>query len=300
MGKSRAQIQKEYRDRKKAKLGEEYMQKERERVRKYYIPAKELSNKKRKERNEKMKIKNRRSRARARERLERLRVRESIDDGPSDSGYGSGYPSTSRQSEPMIVRLPAINVLSRAKGGKRKQARALARAHKSINVLERKKNELERKLKTKSKQLERLRKKFETRSKSLDTPSQIENQATTPRSKTSHEVEQLNLTPRRKKTVAKKLLLTNVLLAEVKKTKETSSRKKRSILHNIVAGRISRKYKCMKAISAETGLSHRALLKCKSKCLKYKIEQRKSLSKEHAKKVIEFLSERGQLQNTAR
>ena len=40
---SRAEIQKEYRRRKKLKDGEAYMEKERLRVKQYYIPAEELS-----------------------------------------------------------------------------------------------------------------------------------------------------------------------------------------------------------------------------------------------------------------
>ena len=173
-GKTRAGIQKEYRARKKAKLGEAYFQKEREKVRNFYIPAQELSQKKRKERNEKMKIKNRRSRARAKERLERLGVRESADDGPSDSGYGStNCPNLG--ADPMVFRLPALSMMARANGGKKKQTRALARAHKSINLLEKQKLDLERKLKTKSKQLERMRNKVEKQNKSQTTAPKVNN-----------------------------------------------------------------------------------------------------------------------------
>ena len=53
MGKSRAEIQREYRERKKKKEGILFLQKERDRVRKYYIPSKELTKSERKKRNEK-------------------------------------------------------------------------------------------------------------------------------------------------------------------------------------------------------------------------------------------------------
>lgn len=147
MGKTRAEIQREYRERKKVKLGEDYHKAERERVRKYYIPAAELSNKKRKERNDVMKVRNRRCRERRKNLLERLQVRESADDIPSESGYGSQSESSTvpvaERRERLIVSLPAISVAARAKGSKKARTRALARAHKSISSLEKQKSELE-------------------------------------------------------------------------------------------------------------------------------------------------------------
>ena len=53
MGKTRAEIQKAYRERLKAKNKEEYLQKERERRRKNYIPSEELPKRQRDERNRK-------------------------------------------------------------------------------------------------------------------------------------------------------------------------------------------------------------------------------------------------------
>ena len=46
MGKSRAEIQREYMARKKAKLGEAFMKMERERVKTYYVPASEQEKRK--------------------------------------------------------------------------------------------------------------------------------------------------------------------------------------------------------------------------------------------------------------
>ena len=53
MGKSQAEIQREYRARKKAK-GESYLQRERDRVKKYYVPIPERSKKEQKERRKKV------------------------------------------------------------------------------------------------------------------------------------------------------------------------------------------------------------------------------------------------------
>ena len=43
MAKSRKKIQKEYRERKKKSMGQEYFKKERERTKKYYVATAELS-----------------------------------------------------------------------------------------------------------------------------------------------------------------------------------------------------------------------------------------------------------------
>jgi hypothetical protein len=55
MAKSRKEIQKNYRERQKLK-GSQYLQKERERQRQYYLPAEKLSKKNRGERNQKNKL----------------------------------------------------------------------------------------------------------------------------------------------------------------------------------------------------------------------------------------------------
>lgn len=64
---SRAEIQRCYRERKKAKEGEAYMARERERTTKYYVPSRELSSRDRKERNRKRLTSNRRNRQEKRE-----------------------------------------------------------------------------------------------------------------------------------------------------------------------------------------------------------------------------------------
>ena len=69
MAKSRKEIQKNYRERQKLK-GSQFLQKERERQRQYYLPADKLSKKNRGERNQKNKLRNRLCRFRKRQREE--------------------------------------------------------------------------------------------------------------------------------------------------------------------------------------------------------------------------------------
>ncbi|XP_060579551.1 uncharacterized protein LOC132736439 [Ruditapes philippinarum] len=308
MGKSQAPIQKEYREHKKQLLGAEYQKTERERVKKYYIPSAELSNKKRKQRNEKMKAANKRFRTRRQELLDRLRIYELSRTSNDESGYASigseaaNSTESDTEREPvtgdrerLIVSLPAIRMKSRANGAKKARSRALARAHRSIATLKKQKIDLERKLKTKAKQLERIRKKpipsMSKLNKSISesttecfTPvseinilSSIKKVAAdmSPKSKAKAEVEKLRLTPRRRKTVQRKLLA-NVVISEVKNAKASISKKKRS-------------QERINALSSEIGLSRKAMRKADTKVHAAVKETRKCVSKMIEKRIEEFL-----------
>jgi hypothetical protein len=67
MSKTRAEIQRAYRERNKQKEGSQYLQKERERVKKYYIASSELSRSDRKKTHVIRLISNRKMRERKRE-----------------------------------------------------------------------------------------------------------------------------------------------------------------------------------------------------------------------------------------
>ncbi|KAH3887032.1 hypothetical protein DPMN_011044 [Dreissena polymorpha] len=79
MGKSRAEIQKAYRERQKLK-GPAFLSKERARQRQNYVPASHLSKKTKEARNNQAKLRN---------RLSRLRKKTRENDVEETSGYGS-------------------------------------------------------------------------------------------------------------------------------------------------------------------------------------------------------------------
>lgn len=283
MAKTRAEIQRAYRERKKAANKDAWLQKERSRINKYYIPADKLTRKERSQRNQKNKIRNRKSRDRKKQIMRALIRRESDNEiETQESGYSS-LNEASGSSNRLIVQLPSVRAAARANGGKKARARALARAHKSISLLQKQKANLEKKLNTKRKQIERISRRMKRPLRELNksemSPSRI----------TENEVNQLSLTPRRKKSVYRKLLMTNVLVSEIRKSKTSSSTKKRNILHRIVAGKTAQKYRCVNSISKFTGLSRRALLKTRSKSLVTKVEQRRCLSRAIRNTVLEFL-----------
>ena len=102
----------------------------------------------------------------------------------------------------------------------------------------------------------------------------------------------LNLTPKKKRNVKRKLMLGNALLSELRKSREVSSRKARRPLHSIIAGKVTKKYRLISALSKRTGFSRNSLQKCNKKCIKSVKEVRKSLTKDIESEVIHFLGER--------
>ena len=195
------------------------MKAERERQRQYYVPVARLSAKKRKERNFQNKLRNQKSQAKKANLLQGLRVREQSDEEPvSESGYAS-LPSSSRESEQLVVTLPAVKFAARSNGAKRARARALAKAHKSIRKLQDQNQRLERVLKTKSKQLERLQKKIQLQERKSDVS------LLTPKRRTDMELRRLGLTRKSRGEVRRKLLMTNVLLSEMKESREKKKKK---------------------------------------------------------------------------
>lgn len=100
MPKSRAEIQRAYRERQKEKDKEEYLRKERERKRRNYVGSHELSEKDRKERNRKNRANLRAYYAR--KRAERLRQ---VTRNSGTSGYESNVENAvASSSETPIVR----------------------------------------------------------------------------------------------------------------------------------------------------------------------------------------------------
>lgn len=293
MAKSRAEIQKAYRERQKAK-GPAFLQKERQRAQSNYVPAASMNKRKLTERNHKAKLRNRLSRLKKKEQQQNIDLLNESDTNVCTSGYGSmdhglsdrreSDPGPSTRSTPsatpLIVKLPNYKQTKKGSGLKKTKKRALARARKSIKKMEDEIKSLKKKLKTKSKQIERMRTKVNKKSGEKNL---------TPRKETDNDISELQLTPRRKEKIRRKLILGNAVLQEINDSKKCTTRKSRSLLHNIVAGRVTRKYRLLSEISKSTGLSRNSLYRCKYKKLEKYIEKRKSLTKTILVSVHEFL-----------
>ena len=286
MGKSRREIQKAYRERLKEKLGEKYNEKERERVRRNYVPSALLSDKERRNRNEQNKLRNRLCRERQKERLRGLAMHETSED--ETSGYASYRMEASEESgssstaQRLIVNLPAVKKATKRQGAKKARARALARAHKAIKELKEDQLKLQKRLKSKTKQIERLSKKVKQSKNKPD--------LCTPERKAEEDMSTMNLTPPSRDKVKKKLLTSHVIMSEIAAAKKDSSKKRSTMLHKVVSGKVAKKYRCLTAISSRIGLCRRSLGKSADKNLISWKEQRNSVANKMRHKVIEFLS----------
>lgn len=134
---SRAEIQKGYRERKKAKEGESYLRKERTRRMKYYVPSAELSTKERKRRN-----KHNAERVKKHREKRKTEVLQAEEDNIGEtSGYESNLTATGEEGQ-LIVRM---NFSSSKKGSARKRiSRAVSKANREINHLKAKNNEMKK------------------------------------------------------------------------------------------------------------------------------------------------------------
>ncbi|WAQ95775.1 LOW QUALITY PROTEIN: hypothetical protein MAR_028465 [Mya arenaria] len=270
MAKSRSEIQKAYRERQKAK-GTAFREKEKARQRQYYVPAAQLSSKKRATRNTKNKLRNRLSRLRKRQQQERNNNNtaetsgyetlntESEHDREQNDEPGQSVPSLER----LIVKLPNVG-----KGVKKINARALSRAHRTIGTL----NAEVEKLKRKIRKIERISKKAKL--------TQSDTSHLTPKKKTLADLEALSLTPKRKRFARRQLLTCN----------KASGQKEVNSIHRIISGRVAKKYRCLKSIRSGTRVSRCSLAHTHDKNIVCRKEQQHSLSKVVHKSVVTFFN----------
>lgn len=129
MAKTRADIQKSYRERLKAKNNEEYLKKERERRRKNYVPSSQLTRRERIRRNVKLNEAVKRHRRRKKEAIAEL-LQQNVPEVESTSGYDSldtqtADPRSPDHSSPRLVVQMAFP--NRRNGPRKRVAKALAK-----------------------------------------------------------------------------------------------------------------------------------------------------------------------------
>ena len=231
--KSRAEIQKAYRERKKAAEGSRFLAKEVRRVQKYYRSTVSLSSpelEKRREEIRKSVAKHRKTR------------QESINDEPTTS---SG-------------RLPVRLDFNREK----KTKPALKLAGKKISSLEKRVSELTKINNRVRKRNERLVAGASAKSKAKGAGTDV-----TPRSRTNKQLKEAGLNPKQVHcSLRKRLLFSNVLVDEIREsTRLNKSTSGKRIIRNIISGRIVKNYRLVKAINEATKLARNSLLSAKSK-----------------------------------
>lgn len=266
MGKTRAEIQRAYRERKKLKEGDEYRKNESIRVMKYYIPSQELNRVERTKRNVKAAERNRRHR----QKVKREREDQTIND---NSISASEVDESFNSSTPIIVKMP-FQQRSQSKRkilAQRKRREQLMNAEKEVK-------KLQLKYRAKEKMLNRLKMRIKEQSQTSD-----EQLSSTPRKQTHLQIDSLQLTPSRASKVRRHLLVANAILHELSETRKKGAHKKSKTSR--MAGKILKKYKCLSFVSQHTGL-HRKLLE---RHAKDKRDTRITSVKRLQSKVEEFL-----------
>ena len=89
--------------------------------------------------------------------------------------------------------------------------------------------------------------------------------------------------------IRRQLLLSHALIEEVKMAKKVNKPGKTSILCNVVAGRIIRKYQCFSALSKRIGLNRNKVGKVTTKCIDYNKQRRSREVKRYRDDVIRLM-----------
>lgn len=182
MGKSKAEIQRAYRERKKLREGEDYFRKEKARVKGYYVPIAERSKKKAKERQKKVREAVRKHRENKKLKL----IIESLQDPEVTS-------TTVTSTTSMIVKLPGIDQRNCTR---RRISRATAKCR-TIEKLNEENRNLNRRVKTISKQYQRLLTKIKNAKTEESVNLATGKRILSPRKRTSTEIREEGLTPRK-------------------------------------------------------------------------------------------------------
>lgn len=292
---SNAERQKKYRERKKAEQGENYLRKEVQRVKKYYVPTSELSKKSLSKRRKRIKESMRKHRQRAKEGayVQQTQMGSSNDHiqtemqtnddepGPCDSTTGS-QPRTSSNGQHLVVKMDFKNNSHRVKR-KRRINKSLSRANKKVKTLELKVKALGLRNATLRKRVQRLKDKVD-KSQTKQNDSKTAAVSSTPKSRTRVEVNSLNMTPNSRKKVRKQLFFKNCLVGDTEASalKAKGRAKQRTVL-GIVCGKLIHKYRMGRQISTCLGVHRKQILKARiGKSIKRQrlISERQTLTRE--------------------
>lgn len=308
MGKSRAEIQRAYRQRKREAEGEIFLDKERKRTRKYYVPISERSKSDQKARREK--VRKNVQQFRLRKRLAKLQEEqrticqrtecmETDENGVSSTTHGTKEcehqsNKTPTVNEPLIVKLPGFQAKQRSR---RRVSRALSKKSREMEKLKATNKQLQTKIKTVSKRYERLCKKVAAASTSVsDKPSTSQSEIPktaplTPRKRLASNLRDIGVSPRKvPRQIKKSLLLGGVIYDEIQGKRKDNGKKGRQAIANIISGKLLKKYRLQSFLNKHTGISRRS--KCRSqRCDTIPKQQRQPVLREiKRQKVKDFLT----------
>ena len=245
MGKSRAEIQKAYRQRLKAKDNKGYLEKEKARRRASYVPSSQLSRKERRERNEK-------NRERLRRFYDKKRNEQNTENEGCNEQDTSGYDTADSALLQVNFQFP-----NRRKGPQKRWKEELSKAKERIKQLEEINKEAKRSNSTLRRKLQRIKQK----NNSSNTGN------LTPRKEVEQVIKRAQLCESQRYIVKKPLLLASAITKEIDATKRNARKIEKRVLYRVVNEKIIKKYKCLTALAYKTGLDGHCLSKVKGKTM---------------------------------
>lgn len=269
MAKTNAERQKAYRERKKAKDGSEYLEKERLRQKKNYTKVKDLSERELKKRREAVRMRVTKHRKDEKELIE-------LSNKIITASVNSPVSSTSSESSPLLV---AMAFPKRGESARKRKRRSDDRFRKKLAKLEHEKEVLKKSNASLRQKVCRMKK-----SKVKDSARNL-----TPRKLVSNMLKEGGLSPSTtSKDIKKNLLFAHVVSEEIRAS--TLERKnKRASIRRMVSGRILKKYKLIKFAANKTGNDRRKMGRSSSKILNFPSSKRGFDPAVH-KSVLEFYS----------
>ncbi|WAR03915.1 hypothetical protein MAR_010473 [Mya arenaria] len=242
MVKSRAEIQRKYRQRLKEKNNSDCLRRERDRKIRSYVPSSSLSENDREERN-------RRNRQNLRRYYQKKRAERARNSTQETNGYESDKHETTNERGRMLVRMDFSNRDSgKRKGALKRWKRDKSLATSRVRMLEQERDKLFRKYRSTQHSLQRLKVRLNTGQANAEM---------TPNKET--EMKDAKLDKFQREKLKKSLLFGHVLAKEIKETKKATSMSKLKALHRVVSGKIVKKYKIIKHLSDKTGLCRHPL-----------------------------------------
>ena len=269
--KSRAEIQRAYRQRLKEKNNDAYLKNERDRKNRNYVPSRMLSENDRAIRNER----NRKNLRKYYEKKRAERRRHNIEtetSGYDSAGAGPSRENTGAESSSESIgagsggergRIRVKMNFPNPSEGKRKAAmkrwkRDRSAAISRVRILEQERDKLKTKIRSTQRSLQRLKESIH-RKQGLDQTSG--KQHLTPGKQTEYDMNVANLTKEQREKLRRPILFGNVVAYNINEERKKTSKGKRKVLHGTVSGKVIKKYKCLKLLSQKTGLGRRQLAK---------------------------------------
>ncbi len=288
MAKTQAEIQKQYRERRKAREGDAYAKAERDRVKRYYVPSHKLSPSDRKERNEKKKLAMRRHR----QRKKTVNERNDVTAGPS-SDQSRSVSAQSSSSEPLVV---AFSFPNRSKGGKARKKSIISKQRKEIRQVKAESDRWFHKFKALKRKTDRAEKKKQPRDQTPKKKSRRENFLRdktvdlTPKRKAMRDLQTSGISPKAAPEVLKNLTAFYAMTENIKEKSDEKKLKSKKSIERIVSGKIIKKYRLVGKVSSETGLNRNRLAKLEEMVLndeqKTRLKEQRSILQE---RVLQFM-----------